>query len=186
MRYPPWRRQFQVSIQSERRGQSECGFRGSATCRPAARQCSRGVRSKEGAVASCGSISTIQAHTFSRRGFGAGSNAYESDRIDDQAYTLAGCFVAMFWATTHAADAIAQEMKNAVHGNRVLGAARIAGPQTSSVNKLIIPASAHAATRGKIENSTPRPLAICPAPVRYAQPTRYGSHAGTKSAVCFT
>src|ERR1700682_1079202 len=84
---------------------------------------------------------------------------------------LAGCFGAMFCATTfcattHAADAIAHEMKNAVHGSRVLGAARIAGPQTRSVNRLIMPASAIAATRGKIENSTPRPQAMCPAPVR--------------------
>jgi hypothetical protein len=29
-------------------------------------------------------------------------------------------------------------MKNAVHGIRVVGAARIAGPQTRSVNRLII------------------------------------------------
>ena len=79
---------------------------------------------------------------------------------------LAGCFGAMFWATTHAADAIAQEMKNAVHGIRAVGAARIAGPQTSSVNRLIIPASILAAVRGRTENSTPRPQAICPAPVR--------------------
>src|ERR1700676_1666265 len=79
---------------------------------------------------------------------------------------LAGCLGAMFWATTHAADAIAQEMKNAVHGRRALGAASIAGPQTRRVNRLIMPASAIAATRGKIENSTPRPQAICPAPVR--------------------
>src|SRR5713226_9293278 len=84
---------------------------------------------------------------------------------------LAGCFGAMFCATTfcattHAADAIAHEMKNAVHGSRALGAARIAGPQTRSVNRLIIPASVIAATRGKSENSTPRPQAICPAPVR--------------------
>src|SRR6266436_5255945 len=84
---------------------------------------------------------------------------------------LAGCFGAMFCATTfcattHAEDAIAHEMKNAVHGSRALGAARIAGPQTRSVNRLIIPASVIAATRGKIENSTPRPQAICPAPVR--------------------
>src|SRR6266851_1932096 len=77
----------------------------------------------------------------------------------------AGCFGAIFWATAHAADAIAHEMKNAVHGIRALGEARIAGPQTRSVNRLIIPASALAATRGKIENSTPRPQAICPAPV---------------------
>src|SRR6266481_3747255 len=90
---------------------------------------------------------------------------------------LAGCFGAMFCATTscatsHAADAIAHEIKKAVHGSRALGAARIAGPQTRSVNRLIMPASAIAATRGRIENSTPRPQAICPAPVRVAQPTR--------------
>jgi hypothetical protein len=65
----------------------------------------------------------------------------------------------MFWATTHAEDAIAHEMKNAVHGSRAFGAARIAGPQTRSVNRLIMAASALAATRGKIENSTPRPQA---------------------------
>jgi len=78
----------------------------------------------------------------------------------------------MFWLTTHAADAIAHEMKNAVHGNRVFGAATIAGPQTSKVKRLTMPASALAATRGKIEKSTPRPQAICPTPVKYAQPTR--------------
>src|ERR1700686_68698 len=77
-----------------------------------------------------------------------------------------GGFGAMFWATTHAADAIPHEMKNAVHGSRVVGAARIAGPQTRSVNRLIMPASAPAARRGKIENSPPRPQAICPTPVR--------------------
>jgi hypothetical protein len=65
----------------------------------------------------------------------------------DFGYTfgLACGFGAMFWATARAADAIAQEMKNAVHGNSVAGAARIAGPQTSSVNRLIIPASVLAA-----------------------------------------
>src|SRR5216684_1428611 len=87
-------------------------------------------------------------------------------RIGGHTSGLAGCFGAMFCATTHAVDAIAHEMKNAVHGSRVIGAARIAGPQTRSVNRLIMPASAVAATRGKIENSTPRPQAICPAPVR--------------------
>ncbi len=85
----------------------------------------------------------------------------------DFGYTfgLACGFGVMFWATAHAADAIAQEMKNAVHGNRVVGAARMAEPQTSSVNRLIIPASVLAATRGRTENITPRPQAICPAPV---------------------
>lgn len=72
----------------------------------------------------------------------------------------------MFWATTQAAEAIAHEMKKAVHGSLVLGAARIAGTQTRSVNRLNMPASVLAATRGKIEKSTPRPQAICPAPVR--------------------
>src|SRR6266404_3169415 len=93
--------------------------------------------------------------------------------IELRAHTpgLVGCFGAMFCATTfcattHAADAIAHEMKNAVHGSRVLGAARIAGAQTRSVNRLSMPASVLAATGGKIENSTPRPHAICPAPVR--------------------
>ena len=54
----------------------------------------------------------------------------------DFGYTfgLAWGFGAMFWATAHAADAIAQEMKNAVHGNRVVGAARIAGPQTGRLD----------------------------------------------------
>jgi hypothetical protein len=33
-------------------------------------------------------------------------------------------FRAVFWATTRAADAIAHEMKKAVHGNCVLGAKR--------------------------------------------------------------
>src|ERR1700687_2476246 len=92
------------------------------------------------------------------------------DRIGGHTSSLATCLGAMLWATTHAADAIAHEMKNAVHDSRVVGAARIAGPQTRTVNTLIMPASALAATRGKIENSTPRPLAICPAPVRQAQP----------------
>jgi hypothetical protein len=59
-----------------------------------------------------------------------------------------------------------REIKNAVHGKRFAGAAAIAGTQTKSVNRQIIPVSAIAAKRGKIENSTPRPQAICPAPVR--------------------
>jgi hypothetical protein len=63
-------------------------------------------------------------------------------RIGGHTSGLAGCFGAMFWATTHAADAIAHEMKNAVHGSRVFGAARIAGSQTRSVNRLIMTASA--------------------------------------------
>jgi hypothetical protein len=69
-------------------------------------------------------------------------------------------------ATAHAAAAIAHEIKNAVQGNRVLGAATIAGTHTSRVNKLNIPASVIAATRGKTENNTPSPQAICPAPVK--------------------
>src|SRR5260370_42349026 len=48
---------------------------------------------------------------------------------------------ALFWATAHAADAIAHEMKNAVHGIRAVGEARIAGPQARSVNTLSIAAS---------------------------------------------
>ena len=47
----------------------------------------------------------------------------------------------------------------------------------------ICAASAHAATRGKTLNSTPSPLAICPAPVSRAHPARNGSHAGTKCTV---
>jgi hypothetical protein len=81
-------------------------------------------------------------------------------------FCLASGFSAMFWATVHAAAPMAQEMKNAVHGIRAVGAARIAGPQTSNVNRLIIPASILAAVRGRTENSTPRPQAICPVPVR--------------------
>src|SRR5258708_2464761 len=61
-------------------------------------------------------------------------------RAEAGAPAAAGCFGAMFCATafcatTHAADAIAHEMENAVRGGRVLGAARIAGPQTRSVNR---------------------------------------------------
>ena len=81
-------------------------------------------------------------------------------------YSLAERLAGVFWAITHAAEAIAHEMKNAVLGSRVFGAAAIAGPQTRIVNRLIMHASAVAATRGAIENSTPRPQAICPAPVR--------------------
>ena len=72
----------------------------------------------------------------------------------------------MLPATTNTAAVIAHEIKNAVHGNRVFGVATIAGSQTRSVITLNIPASAHAATRGKIENSTPTPEAMCPMPVR--------------------
>src|ERR1700724_1729285 len=57
-------------------------------------------------------------------------------------------FAGTLSATTHAPAAIAHEMKNAVHGSRVVGAARIAGPQTRSVKRLSIPASAMAASRG--------------------------------------
>src|SRR5438552_5996065 len=87
-------------------------------------------------------------------------------------FPLAGCFAEIFCATTHAAEAIAHEMKNAVHGSRVFGAATIAGAQTRIVNTPIMAASVIAATSGKTENSTPSPAAICPAPVRYAQPSR--------------
>ena len=72
----------------------------------------------------------------------------------------------MFLASTHAAAAIAQEIKNAVHGNRAFGVATIAGIHTRRVNRLSIAASVNAASRGRIDNSTPRPHAICPAPVR--------------------
>src|SRR5258707_1043569 len=62
--------------------------------------------------------------------------------LGGRAFGLVGCFDAMFCAITHAADAIAQEMKNAVHGSRVFAARKIAGAQTSTVNVLIMPASA--------------------------------------------
>ena len=94
-------------------------------------------------------------------------------------------FDVMFWATAHAADAIAHEMKNAVHGSRVLGAARIAGIQTRSVNALNIPASAQAATRGRTR-TTAHPSAMVPGTGQCAQPVRKGSRADTRSAVAFT
>jgi hypothetical protein len=67
---------------------------------------------------------------------------------DYNASETADVFVAMLPATSHAPDVIAHEMKNAVHGIRVVGVARIAGIQTRSVNRLSIPASTIAATRG--------------------------------------
>ena len=79
---------------------------------------------------------------------------------------LADSFGAMFVATIQAAAVMAQEMKKAVQGKRVLGAARIAGAQTRRVNRLNMLASTVAATRGKMRNSTPTPQAICPTPVR--------------------
>lgn len=56
--------------------------------------------------------------------------------------------VVILIATIHALDAIAQEMKNAVHCSRVEDVDRISGPQTSRVNRLNIPASTVAATLG--------------------------------------
>jgi hypothetical protein len=50
----------------------------------------------------------------------------------------------MFSATTHAAEAIAHEMKNAVHGNRVLGGAEMPRPiipMAKSVNARLLPSS---------------------------------------------
>src|SRR5258708_29085158 len=85
------------------------------------------------------------------------------DRSDGQAqdrYVRGRSLRGILPATTHAAAAIAQEMKNAVHGIRVVGPAMIAGPQTSSVNSVNMPASAIAAIRGRIENTTPSPAAI--------------------------
>jgi len=52
---------------------------------------------------------------------------------------MAGCFGVMFCATSHAAPAIAHEMKDAVDGSRVAGAARIAGPQTEAETGLSWP-----------------------------------------------
>src|ERR1700682_3120378 len=75
-------------------------------------------------------------------------------------------FVGTLAATTQAPAAIAQVMKNAVQGSRVVGAARIAGTQTRSAKRLTIAAAAFAATRGEIDSSTPMPAAICPTPVR--------------------
>jgi len=75
------------------------------------------------------------------------------------------CFRGMFCATAQAPAAMIQEMKNAVQGRRLVGAAKIAGSHTRTVNTLIIPASTVAASFGKTENSTPRPQAICPTPV---------------------
>jgi hypothetical protein len=76
------------------------------------------------------------------------SFAAANDQYCAHASGLASCLGSMFSATAHAAEAIAQEMKNAVHGSRAVGVAKIAGPQTSSVNRLIIPASDLAAKRG--------------------------------------
>src|SRR6266404_992746 len=106
----------------------------------------------------------------------------EGRQLTEDFEPLAGTFC----ATAHAAAPKIHEMKNPVHASRVLGVLRIAPPQTSNVYSAICPASAHAATRGSTLNKTPSPLAICPAPVRYAQATRYGSQCGTKPAVMST
>src|SRR6266404_547110 len=98
----------------------------------------------------------IQRSKGSRHDRGLPRCSLPGIELRDHTSALAGCFGAMFCATTHTADAIAHEMKNAVHGSRALGAARTAGAQTRSVNRLIMAASAIAATRGKIENSRPR------------------------------
>src|SRR5512133_553755 len=60
---------------------------------------------------------------------------------DADAFRVACCLAAMFWATTQAAAAMTHEMKKAVQGRRVCGAAMIAGPQTSRVKRLIMSAS---------------------------------------------
>ena len=86
-----------------------------------------------------------------------------------------------------------QVIKNAVRETAHLVASRPAsafqstyqvpkpGKQTAS-----IPVSIRAAARGKTENSTARPQAICPNPVRYASPVRKGIHDGTRVAVIAT
>jgi hypothetical protein len=78
-------------------------------------------------------------------------------------------------------------MKNAVHGSRVVGAARIAGPQRRSVNRLIMPASVLAATRGKDREQHAETAGdLSGGPVGPAntirKPRRYQR---TSSAVCF-
>ena len=72
----------------------------------------------------------------------------------------------LLWSYAKVSNNTANIATPIVHGNRVFGAAKIAGTQTSNVNRLNIPASVAAATRGKIDNSTPIPQAICPMPVR--------------------
>src|SRR5438309_811276 len=62
-------------------------------------------------------------------------------------------------ATTHPAAAIAQLIQNAVQPTRTLGLAATAGSQISSVNRLTMPASHHAATRRPTPVSSPSPQA---------------------------
>jgi len=71
----------------------------------------------------------------------------------------------------HTAAPNTHEMKNPVHGMRVFGAARTAGPQASAVNSPIMAPSAIAAIRGRTPNRIPNPAAMCAPPVKYAQPT---------------
>jgi hypothetical protein len=72
----------------------------------------------------------------------------------------------MFWATTATAAVMAQEMKKAVQGSRVAGAAAMAGAQMTRVKRASMADSAQAAARGKMPKRTPSPLAMWPAPVR--------------------
>src|SRR6185437_16883446 len=59
----------------------------------------------------------------------------------------------MLLATSHAPAAMAHEMKNAVHGNRAEGAARIAGPHTRSVKNSTSPLQQQRLRAGKLRTA---------------------------------
>src|SRR6185312_11959350 len=86
-------------------------------------------------------------------------------------------------ATAAAPAAIALDIRKADHAPLSCGCANSGGNQTSTVMTPSIAASSVAARRGHNANRRPMAVATLPAPVRYAQPCRQGSHAGTKPAV---
>jgi hypothetical protein len=81
----------------------------------------------------------------------------------------------MFTATKNAEAPMTQVMRNAVKGNRGPGGVpgnfgvdknQLVGPQTKKAKIASMAVSIIAAARGKTENRTPRPQAICPKPVK--------------------
>src|ERR1041385_8576644 len=84
---------------------------------------------------------------------------------------------------SHAPAAMAHESTNSPQLLCVFGAVAIAGIHTSAVKVPSMTASRVAASRGGIENRTPRPAARGPATAKDAQPVWKGRQAGTSPAV---
>src|SRR6202012_3043160 len=86
-------------------------------------------------------------------------------------------------AMNQAAAVMIQETRKAVHGMRVVGAARIAGTQTMRVKALNIAACSMAAQPEKIESIRPTAQTSWATPVRKANTSGSGNQWGMKPAV---